>query len=817
MSYEVAPRRPSIGSYDENQPIRSEEKYEEVPINTTTEQNHVETDDLVSREKSDPTLIVSGITSRQGTSVSEGRESRSGSKKGSYKDIKLHTSPAQWNLKADIDIKCPITTGQHKRNDMENVSNISPRDWNQQNNSRHTSQNSIDLEQVSTLHSFDAKPYAEDVRRITLTESILMPIWKWRCHGFVCLTILCLILGLGAWLTKSTETKPTIDSSDRSLYDCNRHCPNVDYTLVARLRRVPLKNLNADVFSRGFCPEEGDCDLFGPMMKTKPGTRLTILVKNQFDPEVTQKIGPRQPVGPDDWVPFMNNVTGRYAGMSACGFTFLGDPNAEKTHHMHSMDMPHNFDETNLHLHGLMIQPHLYYPMGTSNPEATMINIRPGECYCYQFDVHPEQTSGSFWYHTHRHGSTAVQTWGGMAGLLRVEGDDDKLSKTLRQQHVVREEEFVVVDPHLQELPLEEKSPIDEKIDSQLRKQHNSWDAMEEKSLDLAQSPAKNVTSPNWFAEHEESERLLVTSRQPVYGTDFFLLAQTDQSYMRYLVNGEDRPTFELEEAEHIRLRVLCATTENLVGFRIMHPDSGKNITFTVLAYDGITLPEPIKKDQMVMGGGHRVDLLIGFDEPGQYEVWSDGLSSLQFFCTGPPDTVLARFNVSPGRKPTPVPQLSQFNFGSPYPNSIQASDIVRQRFVTFSLVGDVSQTPFPQFHVNSHIFEEKKIEFNIKGGEAEEWILINSDVTMHPFHSHVVPFQVREIQSAYRQDDPRMQTILSIPEGQHRDSVIVPSKGFVKIWIRWPSGEKYTGKTVIHCHFLAHEDTGMIANIMIQ
>lgn len=60
-------------------------------------------------------------------------------------------------------------------------------------------------------------------------------------------------------------------------------------------------------------------------------------------------------------------------------------------------------------------------------------------------------------------------------------------------------------------------------------------------------------------------------------------------------------------------------------------------------------------------------------------------------------------------------------------------------------------------------------------------------------------------------------EAVVSTSFGQWRDTVFIPPNGFTQILQRFAGGEKaWTGKTVFHCHFLDHEDQGMIAAIMI-
>jgi FtsP/CotA-like multicopper oxidase with cupredoxin domain len=98
----------------------------------------------------------------------------------------------------------------------------------------------------------------------------------------------------------------------------------------------------------------------------------------------------------------------------------------------------HGNSVTNLHLHGSHVSPQEHqdfvllnlYPFGstgvpTGNPEYAVAS--------YQMDVNPlpwNQPPGTHWYHPHKHGSTSIQVQGGMAGGLIITGAfDDWLKK----------------------------------------------------------------------------------------------------------------------------------------------------------------------------------------------------------------------------------------------------------------------------------------------------------------------------------------------------------------------------------------------------
>ncbi len=101
---------------------------------------------------------------------------------------------------------------------------------------------------------------------------------------------------------------------------------------------------------------------------------------------------------------------------------------------------PHDFNTTNLHVHGIQTIPHLFKPLGTSNPSAPMIAIEPGQTFTYTFPIPKDHPSGLHWYHPHHHGSTDVQVSNGMAGLIVVRGPIDEVPEIKAAR-----EEFIVV------------------------------------------------------------------------------------------------------------------------------------------------------------------------------------------------------------------------------------------------------------------------------------------------------------------------------------------------------------------------------------
>lgn len=74
------------------------------------------------------------------------------------------------------------------------------------------------------------------------------------------------------------------------------------------------------------------------------------------------------------------------------------------------------YNTTNLHTHGLHVSP-------AGNSDNVLLNIAPETTFPYEINVPPDHPSGTFWYHAHRHGSTAVNVASGASGVLIIRGD----------------------------------------------------------------------------------------------------------------------------------------------------------------------------------------------------------------------------------------------------------------------------------------------------------------------------------------------------------------------------------------------------------
>ncbi|WP_448956387.1 multicopper oxidase family protein [Labrys neptuniae] len=98
------------------------------------------------------------------------------------------------------------------------------------------------------------------------------------------------------------------------------------------------------------------------------------------------------------------------------------------------------FNTTNLHSHGLHVSP-------AGNSDNVLLNIPPQTAFPYEINIPADHPSGTFWYHPHRHGSTAAQVASGAAGVLVVKGSRPYTAPTALDPHPIADVDTILHTP----------------------------------------------------------------------------------------------------------------------------------------------------------------------------------------------------------------------------------------------------------------------------------------------------------------------------------------------------------------------------------
>ena len=212
--------------------------------------------------------------------------------------------------------------------------------------------------------------------------------------------------------------------------------------------------------------------------------------------------------------------------------------------------------------------------------------------------------------------------------------------------------------------------------------------------------------------------------------------------------------------------------------------------SFDVIAQDGHPVIHATPERTLLLPPGKRFDVLVRGGRRG-----ITPLETL-FYNEGDdhyPERTLATVDTTgPARRPQPAPSV--ISWGSV---DLGYAHIVRRRVVVFSenQAGTV-------FYIDGQSYDPAKINFHARVNTVERWTIVNHTDETHPFHMHTYPMQLMSVNG--------------VPQAfnGYQDEIVLPPHGYVVARIDFAD---YTGITVFHCHILAHEDAGMMANIEVS
>ena len=374
-------------------------------------------------------------------------------------------------------------------------------------------------------------------------------------------------------------------------------------------------------------------------------------------------------------------------------------------------DLPHHFNTTNIHVHGMHVSP-------AGIADNVLRSMEPGASYDVEIAIPDDHPRGTYWYHPHHHGSADVQISSGMAGALIVDGD---------------------------------------------------------------------------FADVPEiaAARARVLVLNEVIFDNFGTIENYDtvwpEAVPRFLaINGQREPIIRMRPGEVQRWRIVQACHESDLRLAL------EGHALHAIAYDGIPLSTIEQHDSLVVVPGQRADVLVRAGEPGEYQLAAVANDQGYPSPTGP----LARVVVSGAPLPMDLPTV----LPAPPLSPIDDGELTGARRIVLS-TRNPEYPPAANFEefaflIDGQQFDINRVDQAITLGSVEEWTVVNDDEADHIFHIHTNPFQVMAVNG----EAP------AVP--LWRDTVIVPRHGDLTFRSRFLD---FTGKSVLHCHMMNHEELGMM------
>ena len=417
-----------------------------------------------------------------------------------------------------------------------------------------------------------------------------------------------------------------------------------------------------------------------------------------------------------------------------------------------NVNVPHCFNGTNLHTHGLWVNP-------SGNGDNVLLSINPGVDFEYEYPIPPEHPAGTFWYHTHRHGSTAMQVSSGMAGALIIHGarlptadrpgDLDTLLAGVPER--------VLVFQQIQYYCLDDEGDITYDCKPDQVGQIESYAALRSTWGDTDRYTSINgLVLPDFAAEQGRLERWR-------------------------MIHGGVRDSIGLQfrkARSNARLRAGPRLDADRMEAAVERNCEGETLPFHLVASDGITMPAALRTDVATFQPGYRFDALVAFPEAGSYcviDVNSGASSSVGDVPSGTRllGMVRVKAGTAVGNPGDALTEQLAAAAERTMPADLRTAvvDDLRNglrltRFVPHKPVTDADvagRTQELSFGVNAAGFgvggkdyeprpyEPGRIDRKLVLGTAEEWVL-TSPGGSHPYHIHVNPFEIVEIRRPVRQ-----------------------------------------------------------------
>jgi len=424
---------------------------------------------------------------------------------------------------------------------------------------------------------------------------------------------------------------------------------------------------------------------------------------------------------------------------------------------------------TNLHTHGLHVSSKGMEDGLAYYSDDIFADIQPGESAEFQFAIPDSHMGGTHWYHPHHHHATALQAGGGLAGVLIVEDP----AGYLPSEYSSMPDKILFISGH---------------------------------NLVTMQRMARSAQSTLWTSAVNDANAASLDTNA-------------------FVVNGERGPTLSLQSHTWHRLRMVYAAVEQGLHLSV---SGDATCQMNLLAKDGIYLNKmPRAITTVVLFPGARADVAMSCTcaiYPCTGVLGSSGARRLQRFGGGGGGPGMAGGNMAavdllqliisegPSSTVVPLPETSVRrpcylvdlrSATVPAANSNSLNLNGPNRVVQFN--GQGTSMTYANTHAGGNTMSDWPALATYTVGSVYE--LVVQGVNRHPLHIHVSPFQITSMPANSYFDG-------YFEVGDWHDTLMISTLGG-RVTVRQQT-DKFTGKMVIHCHILEHEDEGMMAFISV-
>lgn len=522
----------------------------------------------------------------------------------------------------------------------------------------------------------------------------------------------------------------------------------------------------------------------------------------------------------------------------------------------------------NLHVHGAHVSPR-------GNADNVLLHIDAGMANTYVYDIPKNMTPGTYWYHSHLHTLTAMQTYFGLAGMLLV-GRADSEIPLVTEKHIP-----------IRTMMLQYNTVFDRK-DGLSQMTNPNWPQwvstlIEPKGDELAKGTYRPLLAPVDFLQSKKGTQwatvwyagpLSINNKRgrfqfvpmnlqrftPFKAGDPVMKANLKlpdyQRDTQFTVNGQFEPALKIKPGQ-TEIWVLANVSDiAYMNVRLTETATGYHPKIAIVGQDGIAYgkveyPHEMDGTELLIPPASRYAIVVTMPQKGGLRMELPGLGSGSRALTA--EGVLY---TNDGTKNPPahlgslsvLPESISYADGFfvfPSQTLMNAVPDEGKGVTTAFVPGQELNAPTP-FHdlskvkpdvsrtllinggfLNNHASKQDPKAFvyaffgnafpnvpliQARLGSVEEWKFVNHNNDAHPIHVHVNDFQVTQYH------DPTVGLKLG-PQmhGEDNANVPAPLMGPEEAVIQPGTLTMrthfidYLGLYVLHCHRLNHEDNGLM------
>ena len=249
-----------------------------------------------------------------------------------------------------------------------------------------------------------------------------------------------------------------------------------------------------------------------------------------------------------------------------------------------------------------------------------------------------------------------------------------------------------------------------------------------------------------------------------------------------FICNGAIEPTFDAE-AKEIRFRLLNGSNSTVydLGF-----SNGKS--FRQIASDNAFLEQPVSMSRLTLSPGERAEIVVDLtNDTGAAFTLHEYRNNKTFL------------NVNVSKTATAVTTV---------PSNLTTLDAIgipiRTRQFTLDMQG------MGNFTINGVAMDYNTINERLTLGDVEEWEIINNMNADHNFHIHATHFRLISRNGSSTQ--------VAENEKGYKDVAYLPANESMKFIVKMTDVTADDNNPYMyHCHFLEHEDNGMMGQFTVS